>query len=162
MQLLHKAASSTAKPDAEDFRQAELTLIKHAQMESFPEEFGLIKSGKAILTSSRQLTLAPKYDESSDLIQVGGILRRCDSLSQEVLHPVLLAPSHPVTKLLIRHYDNQLHHPGAERVFAELRRNYWILRGREAVRKHQHNCTECRKGRNQPEVPRMADLSLQV
>ncbi|XP_039653083.1 uncharacterized protein LOC120557116 [Perca fluviatilis] len=41
-------------------------------MESFPEEFTLIKSGKTIPTSSRLLTLAPEYDESSDLIRVGG------------------------------------------------------------------------------------------
>lgn len=124
----------------------------------FPEEFALLKSGKAILASSRLLTLAPEYDDFSDMIQVGGRLRRCNSLSQEVLHPILLASSHPVTKLLIQHCDNQLHHPGAERVLTELHRKYWILRGREAVRRHQHNCPECRKWRGQPEVPRMADF----
>ncbi|KAK7880770.1 hypothetical protein WMY93_032583 [Mugilogobius chulae] len=47
---------------------------------------------------------------------------------------------------------------GPERVFAELRRKYWILRGREAVKKHQHNCVECRKWRGTPQVPKMADL----
>ncbi|KAL1251686.1 hypothetical protein QQF64_019482 [Cirrhinus molitorella] len=29
--------------------------------------------------------------------------------------------------------DQQLHHPGAERVLAELRRKYWVLRGRKAI-----------------------------
>lgn len=157
-QLPHGAASSTDPPAAADFQKAELALLRHAQMESFPGESALLKSGKAIPSSSRLLTLAPEYDESSDLIRVGGRLRRCDSLGPEVLHPILLDPSHPVTKLLIQHYDDQLHHPGAERVFAELRRKYWILKGREAVRRHQHLCPECKKWRGQPEVPRMADL----
>lgn len=43
-------------------------------------------------------------------------------------------------------------------MFAELRRKYWILRGREAVRRHQHHCIECRKWRGKPQIPRMADL----
>nr|XP_057931658.1 uncharacterized protein LOC131131201 [Doryrhamphus excisus] len=114
--------------------------------------------GKPLSSNSRLLTLAPEYDQSSGLIRVGGRLRRCDSLSQEELHPILLPSSHPVVKLLIQHYDNQLHHPGSERVFAELRRKYWILRGREAVKKHQHYCVDCRKWRSRPQVPRMADI----
>ncbi|KAJ8395309.1 hypothetical protein AAFF_G00032940 [Aldrovandia affinis] len=42
---------------------------------------------------------------------------------------------HVVTKLLIRQVDSDLKHPGAERLFAELRRKFWILRGREAIRR---------------------------
>ncbi|KAJ8395305.1 hypothetical protein AAFF_G00032900 [Aldrovandia affinis] len=41
---------------------------------------------------------------------------------------------HVVTKLLIRQVDSDLKHPGAERLFAELRRKFWILRG-EAIRR---------------------------
>ena len=70
----------------------------------------------------------------------------------------MLDSAHPVTKLLIKHYDDQLHHPGPDRVFAEIRRRYWILRGREAIRKFQHGCAECRKWRGTPDIPRMADL----
>lgn len=155
---LHGAATITDPPAADDFRRAEHALLRQAQMESFPGEFALLRAGKTIPRSSRFLTLAPEYDKASDLIRVGGRLRRCDVLSPEVLHPILLDPSHPVTKLLIKHCDAQLHHSGAERIFAELRRKYWILRGREAVRKCQHHCTGCRKWRGQPAVLRMADL----
>ncbi len=159
-QLSHRAANSTAPPTANDFNKAELVLLRHAQMENFPEELALIRAGKAVPVSSKMITPAPEYDESSNLIRVGGRLLGCASLNQEVMHPVLLAPTHPVTKLLIQHCDDQLHHPGAECVFAELHRRYWILRGREAVRKHQRSCLECRKWRGKPEVPRMADLPL--
>lgn len=150
--------ASEKSPTADDYHKAELALFRQAQVESFPEEMMLLKSGKALPSTSRVLTLAPEYDQTLDLIRVGGRLRRCESLGPDVRHPILLSSSHPVSKLLIQHYDKQLNHPGAERVFAELRRKYWLLRGREAIRKHQHNCVDCRKWRGSPQVPRMADL----
>ncbi|KAK0138067.1 hypothetical protein N1851_025730 [Merluccius polli] len=58
----------------------------------------------------------------------------------------------------IGHPYKDLHHPGPERVFAELRRSYWILRGREAIRRHQRTCAECQCWRAQPAIPKMADL----
>ncbi|XP_023253587.1 uncharacterized protein LOC111648064 [Seriola lalandi dorsalis] len=41
-----------------------------------------------------------------------------------------------------------------------MRRQYWVLRGREAIRRHQHNCRECQQWRAKPNVPKMADLPL--
>lgn len=156
-QKFHGAADGTP-PTADDYQNAELALLRRAQTESFPDEVALLTAGKPLSSTSRLLTLSPEYDKSSSLIRVGGRLRRRDTLSQATLHPILRSSSHPVSKLLIQHYDSQLHHPGAERVFAELRWKYWILRGREAVKKHQHNCVDCRKWRGTPQVPRMADL----
>lgn len=75
-----------------------------------------------------------------------------------MIHPVILDPSHYVTGLLIQDMDESLIHPGPERVLAELQRRFWILRGREAVRKHQHLCVECRRWKAKPDVPKMADL----
>ncbi|KAJ8410828.1 hypothetical protein AAFF_G00187850 [Aldrovandia affinis] len=54
--------------------------------------------------------------------------------------------------------DSDLKHPGAERLFAELRRKFWILRGREAIRREQRSCPECQRWRAQPVNPKMADL----
>lgn len=152
---LHGAAVSLS---ADEFQKAELSILRQCQMHDFPEEFSLLKDGKAIPAHSRLIKLAPEYDKELDLIRVGGRLRRCHGLSEEILHPIVLSPNHPVVKLLIKHYDAQLHHPGAERVFAELRRKFWILRGREAIKRHQHSCLDCKKWRGKPMVPRMADL----
>lgn len=93
------------------------------------------------------MSQAPELDEATGLIRVGGRLRRCSNLTADAIHPIILDPQHPLTKLIIQDYDVKLHHPGPERVFAEIRRQYWILRGREAVRQHQRKCTECRKWR---------------
>lgn len=58
----------------------------------------------------------------------------------------------------MKDYDDRLLHAGPERVFAEIRRAYWILRGRQAIKKHQRHCVECRKWRSKPVIPQMADL----
>ncbi len=112
--------------------------------------------------SSRLVALAPEMDPSNSLIRVGGRLRRVADLTDSVVHPVVLDSKHPVTHLIIHHYDNQLHHPGSERLFAEIRRHYWILRGREAVRRFQLTCLECCRWRGQPSVPQMSDLPTLV
>lgn len=60
------------------------------------------------------------------------------------MHPIVLDSHHPVTTLLIKDYDTKLLHPGPERILAEMRRKYWILRGREAIRRYQRkDCPVC-------------------
>ncbi|XP_027861387.1 uncharacterized protein LOC114137071 [Xiphophorus couchianus] len=145
---------------AENYKEAELTLLQSAQRDSFPDEIQWLTTGKPVHSSSRLVTLAPEYDKSLQLLRVGGRLRRCNDLEPAMTHPVVLDPKHPVTKLLIRQADRDLKHPGAERLFAELRRKYWILRGREAIRSEQRCCPECQKWRAQPVNPKMADLPI--
>lgn len=157
-QSAYGAASDTSSLSADDFRKAELDIFRQAQIESFQEDLTRLQAGKSILPNSRLVTLAPEFDTSTQLIHVGGRLRRCDDLSQETQHPIVLDPAHHITRLIIQHYDNELHHPGPERVFAEIRRRFWILRGRQAIRKFQYSCPECRKWRGTPDIPRMADL----
>lgn len=54
--------------------------------------------------------------------------------------------------------DERLLHPGPDRVFAETRHQYWVLRGRQAVKHHQRTCTGCGKWKGKPVIPIMADL----
>lgn len=156
-QQLHGAANIIC---ADKQREVEQTVLSQMQTESFPTEMVHLKSGKPVSGTSRLASLSPEFDPTTGLIRVGGRLRRCSEAELDSIHPIVLAPQHPVTKLIIKDYDEKLRHPGPERVFAELRRTYWVLRGREAVRRHQRQCGECRKWKGQPEVPRMADLPL--
>ncbi|KAL0149811.1 hypothetical protein M9458_054859 [Cirrhinus mrigala] len=143
---------------AEDYQTAEWHILQKSQVDSFPDEYKLLKAGNPVPSTSRLLPLAPEFDDTCQLIRVEGRLRRAEGLESAVIHPIVLDPHHWVTKLLIRNYDSKLSHPGPERVFGEIRRNFWILRGREAVRKQQHLCKDCQKWKNQPVIPKMADL----
>ncbi|XP_035235202.1 uncharacterized protein LOC118206521 [Anguilla anguilla] len=155
---LHGVDSQPSTLSADDYAEAELRILQRAQSDSFPEEIKCLQTGKAVPSGSRLITLAAEYDISKGLVRVGGRLRRSSSLEDDVVHPIVLEPKHPVTRLIIRQYDDKLLHSGAERVFAELRRKFWILRGREAVRRHQRSCPECQKWRAKPIIPKMADL----
>ncbi|XP_016138710.1 uncharacterized protein [Sinocyclocheilus grahami] len=42
----------------------------------------------------------------------------------------------------------------------KIRRQFWVLRGRAAIRILQHACTECQRLRAKPTFPKMADLPL--
>ena len=118
------------KLSAEEIQEAEREILRRAQQDSFTEECNLLSSGKPVHTTSRLLSLAPEYDKTVKLIRVGGRLRWSDQLEPDTVHPVILDLRHRVTQLIIQDTDKDLHHPGAERLFAELRRKYWILHGR--------------------------------
>ncbi|KAI2647089.1 Gag-Pro-Pol polyprotein [Labeo rohita] len=157
-QSLYGAAIQDADKDSLDYRHAEACILRQCQEYSFPEEFKALKSGNQVPVASRLNTLAPEFDSELNLIHVGGRLRRLDGISRAEMHPVVLDPHHQVTKLIVKHFDERLLHPGPDRVFAELRRHFWVLRGRQAIKQHQRECVECQKWRAKPTLPIMADL----
>nr|XP_021327164.1 uncharacterized protein LOC110438611 isoform X1 [Danio rerio]XP_021327165.1 uncharacterized protein LOC110438611 isoform X1 [Danio rerio]XP_021327166.1 uncharacterized protein LOC110438611 isoform X1 [Danio rerio] len=156
--LLHGAAGKDGDLSAVDYQSAERNTLRKVQIDCFPDDINALVAGKPVPSSSRLITLAPEYDSTVGLIRVGGRLRRSHQLDADAVHPIVLDPSHKITQLLIQNIDKELHHPGAERVFAEIRRKYWILRGREAVKRQQHLCPDCQRWRAKPTVPQMADL----
>ncbi|KAE8288370.1 hypothetical protein D5F01_LYC12239 [Larimichthys crocea] len=159
-QSLHGAANpnSDSPSEAADYIKAENLLLRRAQLESFPEEVKALTSDRPLPASSRLGSLSPEYDKDSGLLRVGGRLQRAEQLPQDTIHPVLLDPKHPLTILIIQDFDETLLHPGPERVLGELRRRFWILRGREAVKRCQSRCMQCQAWRANPSVPKMADL----
>lgn len=154
----HGAAAGQSSPTAEDHRAIEMEILQRAQQYSFGEEYALLSAGKPLISTSRLLKLAPELEPATGLIRVGGRLRRSQELEPDTVHPVVLDPAHKITKLVVHDADEDLRHPGTERLFAELRRRFWILHGREAVKRHQQFCPECKRWRAQPRVPLMADL----
>ena len=157
---LHGAADpgTSSSIEAADYIKAENLHLKQAQSMSFPEEVKALMSDRPLPSHSRLGSLSPEYDKETGLLRVGGRLRRAEQLETDAIHPVLLDPKHPLTKLIIQDFDETLLHPGPERVLAELRRRFWILRGREAVKRYQNNCMHCQSWRANPSVPKMADL----
>ncbi|KAK0136552.1 hypothetical protein N1851_027287 [Merluccius polli] len=154
---LHGAADPATPMTADAYAVAELEALQQAQRDSFPE-ITKLKASKPVAKSSRLMSLAPERDEATGLARVGGRLCRSSDLTSDAIHLIVLNPQHPLTRLIIQDYDDKLHHPGPERVFAGIRRRYWVLRGREAVRRYQRKCAECRKWRGRPDPPKMADL----
>lgn len=93
-----------------------------AQQDCFSADLQQLRASKPLSSSSCLLTLSSVLDDAAQLIRVCGHLRRTPFLDTETIHPVVIEPTHKVTQLVTQAFDQQLSHPDAEQVFAEIRR----------------------------------------
>ena len=95
--------------------------------------------------------------EKDGVVRVGGRLAR-SPLTYDESHPVLLPADHVISNLIVRDCHNRVLHAGRERTLCETRRKFWILRGRNLVKKVLRDCVTCRKLRQYPYSTLMANL----
>lgn len=65
-------------------------------------------------------------------------------------NPVLLPNKHRFTELLIMEKHRLVHHNGIQETLSAIREHYWIIRGREVVKKVIRRCVLCRKYEGKP------------
>ena len=102
-------------------RDIQSKLVSNAKFKSWEKEFGVFVDVKGIL-------------------RCGGSLGNAD-LTETEKHPELLDPSHHVTPIIIRTCHERVHHDGVKETLTELRSRFWIVRGRQVVRRIPHGCT---------------------
>ena len=74
-------------------------------------------------------------------------------------NPILLPKTDHYSKLVIIAAHRKLLHAGASQTLAEVRKEYWIIQGRSAVRKIIRNCLICIHWEGGPfKTPKMAPL----
>ena len=130
-------------------------ILQHVQRTAFPEELKipnkifLRKTGMSI----RQLN--PVLDEG--LIRVGGKLVNA-LVSDKSKHPIIIPSKHPVTDMVIRYDHAEVGHMGQESVLSSLRREFWVIKGRTAVRHVVRGCMDCQRRKARLGEQFMADL----
>ena len=102
----------------------------------------------------KQLTNDPKFElwkaqlelfcDQHNVWRCGGRLRKAN-LSYAQAHPILLHKEHPVTVLIVKHVHEKTLHGGIKDTLTEIRSKYWLVKGRQFVRKIIHHCVICRK-----------------
>ena len=65
-------------------------------------------------------------------------------------HPVLLPRKHSLTTLVARNAHQHVSHNGVKETLTEVRRRYWVVRGRSFIRAIIHRCTTCKKHEGAP------------
>jgi hypothetical protein len=60
-------------------------------------------------------------------------------------HPAILDAEHSVTSLIVRDSHERVKHNGVKETLTEIRSKFWIVRGRQFVRKLIHECAVCRR-----------------
>ena len=131
-------------------------LVKRAQEEKFNKEIKKIQKKKQVKKNSRLLSLTPILGKDG-LLRVGGRIDRAP-VPYESRHPIILPAKHPLTRKIIKIYRRHLKHCGTDYVLAHLRQQFWIINGREEVKRIGRECPECRRERAKPAGQLMGDL----
>lgn len=124
----------------EEINGAEMRILKLLQAVSFSDEIKKLKN-KQLLVKSKLIALSPFLDEN-DLLRVGG--RLCKSnLTASQKHQILIPSHHRLTDQIIREIHERHLHAGIQTTLHILRQRFWILDGRNRVRKIIRTCTRC-------------------
>ena len=71
-------------------------------------------------------------------------------LPTSVKHPILLEKDHYITSLIVEDSHKRVMHGGVKSTLTELRARFWIIQGRQLVRKLLYKCMICRKLEGRP------------
>ena len=98
------------------------------------------------------------YEDSSGVLRCKGRNANAD-VPHETKFPALLPKNHHLSTLLVRDAHERVHHNRVEATLAQLRTRFWIVKGRQFVKRTPASCTVCRRyeGRSY-RVPPQSDL----
>lgn len=155
--VAERVAGDVSSRSAKELQQALQICIKATQERHFAEEIKALSTRMKISRSSRLLNLTPFLD-SDGVLRVGGRLCNADALSENAKNPIILPTESKLTELLIKHTHESLMHGSTSRTHFDVRACYWILRGKQRVKRVLANCEECRRRKKRPEEALMASL----
>ena len=153
--LKHKCPNQD-RLSVKEIRQAEQILIRHCQLQEYPGEVAKLACGKSVSSSSSLISLSPYLDDHG-IMRVGG---RLSQLNDGRLHPIIIPHNHAIAKAVILEINNASH-VGVEWTTGLLRRRYWVIRARSAVKRVAKACVVWRKLYAQTCSQKMADLPIE-
>lgn len=91
------------------------------------------------------------------MIRVSGRLHNAP-IADTAKHPIVLPNKHPLTKLIIGNAHHRTLHGGAQLMMNFLRSAYWIIGGKNMIKKFVHDCVICAKQKADTKTPMMGSL----
>ncbi|XP_028397211.1 uncharacterized protein LOC114521021 [Dendronephthya gigantea] len=89
------------------------------------------------------------YTDDEGIWRCGGRLERAN-LPPSTRHPILLDKDHYLASLIVYSSHRRVMHNGVKETLTEIRSQYWIVRGRQFVRKLLGRCSICRRFEGKP------------
>ncbi|XP_062556845.1 uncharacterized protein LOC134221673 [Armigeres subalbatus] len=142
-----------------ELQGAELALIRLVQMDSFPTELKAVEAQQLVSSRSRLRWFNPLID-SDGVLRIGGRIGR-SAQSYDSCHQILLPGSHPFSSLLVRCQHERLLHAATQLLMNTIRLRYWILGGRNVIRRVVHRCVTCFRAKPKVVEQFMAELPVQ-
>lgn len=143
-----------------ELHAARSSLVRHEQFNAFRTEVECLRAGRSLPNDSNLLFLRPIIDEQG-ILRVGGRLSK-SKLPRDVRQPILLPRQSRLTRLIIEDVHRPSgclkEHLSVDKTLHELRRLYWITRGRQTIARILNDCFRCRIQRGKTVQPVMADL----
>ena len=139
---------------AAEMKISEEKIIKLVQQESLNEEYNLLLNKREV-ANGKLKELCPFLDEKGTM-RVGGRLKRAN-IPYEWKHQIILPNKHHVTTLIVREYHSY-GHLGPEYVLSNIRKTYWIIKGRSTIKQVARRCTLCQRRKAKSMQPKMSDL----
>ncbi|XP_017486035.1 PREDICTED: uncharacterized protein LOC108374567 [Rhagoletis zephyria] len=131
-------------------------LIRPDQHTHFMVEIKQLEAGSGLSSSTRLLSLNPFLDKNH-IQRVGGRIENAE-LGHDQRFPLILPKSTPLVKLLKEQAHETKLRGGAQLMLHTLRRKFWILHARQAVKSFVHKCVVCRRHRGLMFKQQMAPL----
>lgn len=143
---------------AADLKEAKHLWIRSVQGSSFSKESAFLLSKDHSSTPPTYVTQFGLFLDE-DIIKCKGRLNNAP-LPVNIRNPILLPVKHEFTRLLIKQSHESVKHSGIRDTLMTLWEHYWVLRGREVVKKLIRSCVFCHKHKGTPYGPLPpADLS---
>jgi len=136
-----------------ELKVAEREIVKVVQARTFPE---YLVGGEHPGKKGKLAALNPVLSEDGVLC-VGGRVGNAP-VSDCLKRPMLLPKKHHLVDVLVRDTHAINGHIGREHTLALLRQEFWIISGRQAVRRVLKDCVTCRRWKAPPMFQKMADL----
>lgn len=114
-----------------------------------------IRTALTLWRKEAQLHLQENNESLSVFEDEDGVLRckgriQNSTLPYSIKFPVLLPRKHHFTELVILHSHGTVKHNGIRETLTEVRSNYWIVKGRQAVKGLLSRCVVCKKLSGKP------------
>ncbi|KRY28041.1 hypothetical protein T01_6882 [Trichinella spiralis] len=140
-----------------ELQEAEKKWVREVQAGAFPTH--RIGSGSTEWPKNSQIASLSPFVDMEGLLRVGGRLTNA-ALPWCHKHPLLLPPDGTIVALIVRRAHESELHAGVNQTLAALRRRYWVIRGRQAVKRCIRSCIICRRQDGRPFCPLMSELPV--
>jgi len=145
--ILLKRCQREAEPphhlSGEDMNKAESSWILAIQAKAFSVELLHLQSRTKHVPPVR-VSQFGLFLDSSGLLRCQGRINNAQ-LPTYSKQPILLPSSHPLVTLLVQQVHNDIKHSGTPDTLSTIREKYWILKGRQVVKKVLRLCVVCNK-----------------
>ena len=141
---------------AEELRRARLTLVRAVQQDYYAAELKCLKKAAGLPSTSALRNFLPFID-ADGILRIGGRLQNA-FLTESEKHPAIIPNESHLAELLVRDAHERTLHGGPQLVSSYLQRAYWVVKGRNRIRRLTNQCVRCTRFKGHRQSQQMDPL----